>query len=56
MEYNLQMHLCVQVEENADWDLRSPHDQSVQKTVSARSLWIRMLTARIETGEPYLGL
>ena len=42
------------VEENADWDLRSPHDQSVQKTVSARSLWIRMLTARIETGEPYL--
>jgi ribonucleoside-diphosphate reductase alpha chain len=33
------------VEENADWDLRSPHDQSVQKTVSARSLWIRMLTA-----------
>ena len=42
------------VEEDADWDLRSPHDQSVQKTVSARSLWIRMLTARIETGEPYL--
>ena len=42
------------VEENTDWDLRSPHDQSVQKTVSARSLWIRMLTARIETGEPYL--
>ena len=42
------------VEENSDWDLRSPHDQSVQKTVSARSLWIRMLTARIETGEPYL--
>ena len=42
------------VEENAEWDLRSPHDQSVQKTVSARSLWIRMLTARIETGEPYL--
>ena len=42
------------VEEDGDWDLRSPHDQSVQKTVSARSLWIRMLTARIETGEPYL--
>ena len=42
------------VEEDADWDLRSPHDQSVQKTVSARSLWIRMLSARIETGEPYL--
>ena len=42
------------VEEDAYWDLRSPHDQSVQKTVSARSLWIRMLTARIETGEPYL--
>jgi ribonucleoside-diphosphate reductase alpha chain len=26
----------------------------VVKKISARSLWIRLLTARIETGEPYL--
>lgn len=42
------------VEEDADWALLSPKDKSVQKTVSARSLWIRMLTSRIETGEPYM--
>lgn len=42
------------VESDGNWELRSPKDQSVQKTVSARSLWIRILTARIETGEPYI--
>lgn len=42
------------VEMDADWELKSPKDRSVQKTVSARSLWIRMLTSRIETGEPYI--
>ena len=29
-------------------------DGAVQHKISARSLWIRILTARIETGEPYL--
>ncbi len=42
------------VESDEEWALLSPHDQTVQKTVSARGLWIRMLTARIETGEPYM--
>ncbi len=36
------------------WALISPRDGSVQRRVSARSLWIRLLTARVETGEPYL--
>ncbi len=36
------------------WPLVSPRDGTVQRTVSARSLWIRLLTARVETGEPYL--
>ena len=27
---------------------------AVQSTVSARNLWIRLLTARVETGEPYI--
>ncbi|WP_417316650.1 ribonucleoside-diphosphate reductase subunit alpha [Emcibacter sp.] len=42
------------VENDEEWALLSPHDQSVQRTVGARDLWIRILTARIETGEPYL--
>jgi ribonucleoside-diphosphate reductase alpha chain len=42
------------VESDAQWALRSPKDGSVVRSISARSLWIRILTARIETGEPYL--
>lgn len=36
------------------WALRSPKDNSVVSTVSARELWISLLITRIETGEPYL--
>ena len=36
------------------WALRSPYDGTVQSTIPARNLWIRLLTARIETGEPYI--
>ena len=42
------------VESDGAWVLSSPRDGTVQKTLSARELWIRILTARIETGEPYL--
>ena len=42
------------VEHDEEWALVSPKDGAVQRKVSARSLWIRILTARIETGEPYL--
>ena len=42
------------VELDEQWALKSPKDKSVQSTVSARNLWIRLLTARIETGEPYI--
>ena len=42
------------VEADEDWALTSPKDGSVIRRVGARSLWIRILTARIETGEPYL--
>ncbi|GEQ97629.1 ribonucleoside-diphosphate reductase [Iodidimonas gelatinilytica] len=42
------------VESDEQWALTSPRDGHVVRTVSARSLWIRLLTARIETGEPYL--
>ena len=42
------------VETGGQWALRSPKDGSVQSTIPARNLWIRLLTARIETGEPYI--
>ena len=42
------------VETDSQWALRSPNDGSVQSTISARNLWIRLLTARVETGEPYV--
>jgi len=42
------------VETDAQWALKSPKDGVVQSTVSARNLWIRLLTARVETGEPYI--
>jgi len=42
------------VETDEQWALKSPKDGAIQSTVSARNLWIRLLTARIETGEPYI--
>src|SRR5690606_30643007 len=42
------------VEADDEWALVSPKDGAVQRVVQARSLWIRLLTARIETGEPYV--
>tara|TARA_B100001540_G_scaffold22222_1_gene18268 strand:- start:806 stop:2083 length:1278 start_codon:yes stop_codon:yes gene_type:complete len=42
------------VEMDEQWALKSPKNGIVQSTVSARNLWIRLLTARIETGEPYI--
>lgn len=41
------------VEKDEEWALKSPKDNSVVGKVKARDLWIRLLTARIETGEPY---
>jgi ribonucleoside-diphosphate reductase alpha chain len=42
------------VEADEDWALVSPKDGALVRKVSARSIWIRILTARIETGEPYI--
>jgi ribonucleoside-diphosphate reductase alpha chain len=42
------------VEDDAEWMLTSPKDRSHVRSISARALWVRILTARIETGEPYL--
>jgi len=42
------------VERNEEWALRSPKDNAVISTVNAREIWIRLLTARMEQGEPYI--
>ena len=42
------------VEADEEWALVSPKDGALMRKVSARQLWIRILTARIETGEPYI--
>ena len=42
------------VEHDEEWALRSPKDNQIIDRVSARDLWIRLLTARIEQGEPYI--
>jgi ribonucleoside-diphosphate reductase alpha chain len=36
------------------WELKSPKDGHVTSLIKARDLWIRILLARVETGEPYL--
>ncbi len=41
------------VENDEEWGLLSPKDQAVVRKISARGLWIRLLTTRIESGEPY---
>ena len=43
-------------EDNFDdsWELIDPHTQEVKKVVSARTLWVKLLQNRMETGEPYL--
>ena len=42
------------VEQGDQWPLRSPKDGHIVSTVSARELWIDILTTRVETGEPYI--
>ena len=36
------------------WDLVDPHTGVTRKRVSARTLWVKLLQNRMETGEPYI--
>lgn len=59
---SLNMHNAVVIDdkfmeavvEGKSYDLLSPKDGSVISTVDARDIWQRILTARLETGEPYI--
>ena len=39
---------------NDDWDLIDPHSGEVVKTVPAKTLWVKLIQNRVETGEPYI--
>jgi ribonucleoside-diphosphate reductase alpha chain len=57
---NLNNGVCVPdafmrcVRDDQPWRLIDPHSREIKETVSARDLWRQILTARVETGEPYL--
>ena len=57
---NLHHGVCIPdafyhaVDLGLDWDLISPHTGQVIRTVSARGLFQKLITARLETGEPYI--
>ena len=36
------------------WPLIDPHTKNVTKTVSAKTLWVKLIQNRVETGEPYI--
>ena len=36
------------------WPLVDPHSGRVIKTVSAKTLWVKLIQNRVETGEPYI--
>ena len=36
------------------WDLIDPHSGEVKKTVQAKTLWVKLIQNRVETGEPYI--
>ena len=36
------------------WELIDPHTKEVKKVVSAKTLWVKLIQNRVETGEPYI--
>lgn len=46
---------CMQDADADDgWNLIDPHSGEIRDTISAKSLWQKILELRMETGEPYL--
>jgi ribonucleoside-diphosphate reductase alpha chain len=39
---------------NDSWPLVDPHSGITTKTVSAKTLWVKLIQNRVETGEPYI--
>lgn len=45
--------MCA-MENGSEWELRSPKTKQTISTIQARDLWEKILTTRVETGEPYI--
>ncbi len=39
---------------NDTWELKDPHTGEVIRTVPAKTLWVKLIQNRVETGEPYI--
>lgn len=51
---NITDEFMFAVREDGEYDLISPKDGSVRKTLKARPIWQKILETRLQTGEPYL--
>ncbi len=51
---NITDDFMVAVKNGEEYGLRSPHSGEVLRTVDARKLWQKILTMRMQTGEPYM--
>ena len=51
---NVSDEFMTAVEDNEDWNLLDPNDDTIRETHKARKIWEAILETRFRTGEPYL--
>ena len=51
---NVTDEFMTAVEDNEDWNLLDPNDDTIRETHKARKIWEAILETRFRTGEPYL--
>ena len=51
---NLSDEFMTAVQDNEDWNLLDPNDDTVRETHKARKIWEAILETRFRTGEPYI--
>ena len=51
---NVSDEFMTAVEDDEDWNLLDPNDETIRETHKARKIWEAILETRFRTGEPYL--
>ena len=51
---NVSDEFMTAVEDDEDWDLLDPNDETIRETHKARKIWETVLETRFRTGEPYI--
>ena len=51
---NISDEFMTAVEDNEDWNLLDPNDDTIRETHKARKIWEAILETRFRTGEPYI--